>query len=154
MKFIIDPRIFKEYSGLTIAVIVAHDIDNAQVQRGVITLLEEMHEQVSRALLPEEISKHSHIIPWRDAYTKFGAKPKKYLSSVENLVQRIVRGDTIQPINTVVDLYNVISLKYLIPAGGEDLAAINGDIHLTIAGDNEQAIYLLGEKEPRTPKPG
>lgn len=154
MEFVINSRIFKEFPGFSVAVIVAHNIDNTKISHDVINLFNELCEQIKRGLLPEKISQHPHIVSWRNAYTKFGAKPKKYLSSVENLVQRIVQCNTIESINTVVDLYNIISVKYLIPAGGEDFAAIQGNIELTFAGENEQAIYLLGEKEAREPKSG
>jgi DNA/RNA-binding domain of Phe-tRNA-synthetase-like protein len=53
-----------------------------------------------------------------------------------------------------VALYNTISLRYILPVGGEDLDQIVGDIWLTVAGDNEPAVRLLGEKEARPPYPG
>lgn len=67
------------------------------------------------------IIEHPHIAPWREEYRQFGAKPKKYRSSIENLIRRISKGEEIRHINKLVDIYNIISLKYVIPVGGEDL---------------------------------
>ncbi len=53
-----------------------------------------------------------------------------------------------------MDLYNTISLRYLLPAGGEDLDRTQGDIVLTLAGENEAPVKLLGEPEARPPYPG
>ncbi|MGH9392398.1 MAG: B3/B4 domain-containing protein, partial [Vicinamibacteria bacterium] len=48
----------------------------------------------------------------------------------------------------------VVSLFHLLPAGGEDLDAIEGDVVLTRASAAEKPVKLLGESEERAPKPG
>jgi DNA/RNA-binding domain of Phe-tRNA-synthetase-like protein len=82
---------------------------------------------------------------WREAYRRFGAKPKDHPSSIENLVRRVSKGHSLRHVNRLVDLYNAISLKHLVPAGGEDLDAIDGDVELAFAGDAEPTVRLLGE---------
>ncbi len=99
-------------------------------------------------------AEHPRIALWREAYRRFGAKPKDHPSSVENLVRRVLKGWTVPHVNRLVDLYNVLSLETLLPAGAEDLDAIVGDVELTIAGENEPAVRLLGEPEERSPRPG
>jgi len=99
-------------------------------------------------------SEHPRIAVWREAYRRFGAKPKDHPSSVENLVRRVLKGWRVPHVNRVVDIYNAISLEALLPAGAEDLDAIEGDITLTRAGEDEAAVRLLGEAEARPPKPG
>ena len=105
----------------------------------------------SRAFLPAE---HPRIAAWRDAYRRFGAKPKDHPSSIENLARRVLKGWAVPHVNRLVDLYNAISLETLLPAGGEDLDAIDGDVELTLASENEPPVRLLGEPEARPPKPG
>lgn len=100
------------------------------------------------------INDHPHIAPWREAYRKFGAKPKDYPSSIENLVRRVVKGHHLPHINSLVDIYNTISLRHIVPVGGEDLDQIQGDIQLTFATEHEAPVRLLGEPEERPPKPG
>jgi DNA/RNA-binding domain of Phe-tRNA-synthetase-like protein len=100
------------------------------------------------------VIEHSYIATWREAYRKFGAKPKDYPSSVENLTRRVLNGATIGHINNLVSLYNTISLRYILPVGGEDLDKIVGDVLLTQAGNDEPAVFLLGEKEARAPHAG
>jgi DNA/RNA-binding domain of Phe-tRNA-synthetase-like protein len=41
-----------------------------------------------------------------------------------------------------------------VPAGGEDLDAIDGDVALTLAAENETPVRLLGEPEARPPHAG
>jgi DNA/RNA-binding domain of Phe-tRNA-synthetase-like protein len=99
-------------------------------------------------------SEHPRIALWREAYRRFGAKPKDHPSSVENLARRVLKGWTVPHVNRLVDLYNALSLETLLPAGAEDLDAIVGDVELTLAGENEPAVRLLGEAEERSPRPG
>ena len=55
-----------------------------------------------------------------------------------------------------MDLYNAVSLRHVVPIGGEDLAAVDGDVALRFAGQGEPAVRLLGEAPPELarPKPG
>ena len=46
----------------------------------------------------------------------------------------------------MVDLYNSISLSYALPCGGENLASIQGDLHLGKAKGGE-AFFPLGAEE-------
>ena len=102
----------------------------------------------------ETLPLHPKIDCWRKAYTKFGGKPKDNLSSIENLCRMTLKGGDLRPISPLVDLYNLISLKYLIPVGGEDLDKISGDIQLTFANETESPVSLLGEKDERPPHCG
>jgi DNA/RNA-binding domain of Phe-tRNA-synthetase-like protein len=97
---------------------------------------------------------HPRIAAWREAYRRFGAKPKDHPSSIENLARRVLKGWTVPHVNRLVDIYNAVSLETLLPAGGEDLDAIEGDVALTLAGEGEPPVRLLGEPEARAPHPG
>ena len=69
-------------------------------------------------------------------------------------MRRVLKGQSVPHINPLVDLYNTISLRHLVPVGGEDLDRIQGDVRLTLATDHEPPVHLLGEPEARPPKPG
>jgi len=74
-------------------------------------------------------------------------------SSVEAFARRILKGHHISCINPIVDIYNSISIKYLLPFGGEDLDCITGNMILTKAKGSENFI-ALGENENKPPKQG
>lgn len=154
MKLVIADTIFEAFPDAVLGVVVLHGIDNTQHHPEITTRLRQ-----AEAALPGKFGgmpeiEHPYIATWREAYRKFGAKPKDYPSSIENLSRRVLNGAAIGHINNLVSLYNTISLRHLLPVGGEDLDKITGDVLLTRAGDEEPAILLLGEKEPRPPKPG
>ncbi len=150
----IDPVIFSQYPGFVLGVVVVHDIDNTGNLDILQKWLKDRIEKLQQDIAPDAIASHPHIAPWRHAYKQFGSNPKKYLSSIENLVTRSLKKGELPHINTAVDIYNLISLKYLLPAGGEDLSTIVGDIQLRIAGDAEKAIVLLGDTAARVPDVG
>src|SRR5438132_5592931 len=94
MLFKIDPRIIRDYPGVIIGVVVAHDIDNQKSHEAIKKLFDQELESVRKNVKIGNLSEHPHILPWHDAYKRFGAKPKKYLPSIENLLLRaFLKGD-------------------------------------------------------------
>lgn len=153
MKLIIDQQIINQYPNVVLGVLLVRGLDNTGNNPEIASMLRAAENTAIDSLGDTPITEHAHIAPWREAYKLFGAKPKKYPSSIENLVRRISKGEQVRHINTLVDLYNIVSLTYIVPVGGEDLDKILGDITLTIAGENESPIKLLGESEERPPYP-
>ena len=156
-RLLVDETIFESFPDALIGVLVCGAIDNRTNSGEAEVLTRMLGEAAGRArsaLKGHTLTEHPHVACWREAYRAFGAKPKKYPSSIENLLTRTLKGEDPRHINKLVDLYNVVSLTHLIPVGGEDLATIEGDIRLTKASDSEPAVRLLGEVEQRAPKAG
>lgn len=154
MEFSISPQIFEKFPELHVGVVIAKDIDNNGASTEIGRLLMEEGKRIRENFDSETISQHPKIAAWRKAYAAFGAKPSDYRCSVENLYRLVLKGGDIRHINKLVDIYNFISLKYTLPLGGEDIAAIRGNIQLTLASANEPAVLLLGDKDSRPPHEG
>ena len=102
--------------------------------------------QKALSFIPDEAFTQNQVIQeWREAFSRFKTK-KGARSSIEALLKRVSQGREFRPINPLVDLYNSISLSYALPCGGEDLAAIQGDLHLGKAKGGE-AFFPLGAEE-------
>lgn len=153
MEFRIDGDVLEKFPGLTIGVVIATGIDNLAASAKAAAFLEAQVGDVCRAWSIEQLDADPRIAAWRDAYRAFGAKPKKHRSSIENMIRMILDGAGVPSINSAVDVYNAISLKYVIPAGGDDLDHVAGDIRLTFATGDERFVSLNGS-EVVTPKPG
>src|SRR6185295_6418392 len=151
MKFSITDTILDEFPELVLGVVVLHNIDNSQNRAEITERLRQAEAALPGNFGRTPLIEHPYIATWREAYRKFGAKPKDYPSSVENLTRRALNGATIGHINNLVSLYNTVSLRHILPVGGEDLDKIVGNIQLTRAGNDEPAVFLLGEKEARAP---
>jgi DNA/RNA-binding domain of Phe-tRNA-synthetase-like protein len=150
----VDREVFARFPEVVLGVVAARGIDNSGDGAGLAGPLRQEEERVRASLAGAQITEHPHIAPWREAYRKFGAKPKEHPSSIENLARRVLKGWTVPHVNPLVDLYNTISLRHLVPVGGEDLDRVQGDVLLTLATDQEAPVHLLGEPEARPPKPG
>src|SRR5512138_110644 len=154
MKLVITDTIFDEFPELVLGVVILHNIDNSQNRAEITEMLRQAEAALPSKFGGTPVIEYPYIATWREAYRKFGAKPKDYPSSVENLTRRVLNGARIGHINNLVSLYNTISLRHILPVGGEDLDKIVGDVLLTRAGNDEAAVYLLGEKEARAPHAG
>lgn len=153
-KFRVDESIFNVFPDVVLGILIARNINNYGERAEIISALRQEEAKTVERFAGVSINEHPQILPWREAYRKFGAKPKDYPSSVENLIKRVSKGYSLPHINLLVDIYNTISLRNIVPVGGEDLDKIEGDIQLAFASDHEAAIRLLGEPEDRAPKPG
>jgi DNA/RNA-binding domain of Phe-tRNA-synthetase-like protein len=147
-------EIFALFPDAVLGVVTAQGIDNTGDGAGLAGPLRQEEERVRATLAGVQISEHPHIAPWREAYRRFGAKPKDHPSSIENLARRVLKGWTVPHVNPLVELYNTISLRHLLPVGGEDLDRVQGDVLLALATDREAPVHLLGDPEARPPKPG
>jgi DNA/RNA-binding domain of Phe-tRNA-synthetase-like protein len=150
--FHLDPSVTALMPELRVGVIIASGFDNRRSGEQSAALLAQAAEQVRQRVGDAEIPSLPEIAPWREAYRAFGVKPSKYRSSIESLYRSAAAG-SLRSINPLVNLYNVVSLQAGSPCGGEDLAALDGDIHLTRATGAESFIPL-GMMENQPPIPG
>ena len=116
-------------------------------------LLAEANRTAQKHLTSDTISQNEVVAVWREAFQKFKTK-KGARCSIENLLKRVLKGNPVGSINPTVDIYNIISLKYALPVGGEDIDAMDGNIRLgitqgsdpfTALGEDEESPTLAGE---------
>jgi lysyl-tRNA synthetase class 2 len=153
MKLKIDTRIFEKFPGLKIGAVIVRNIDNHGFSDEIMQLIREKEKEIRENYDTETLSQHPKIHSWRGAYSSFGAKPKKYKSSVESLYRMALKGLDVRHINKIVDLFNYISIKHMIPAGGDDMAKVDGDVTLKFAVGDEPFI-ALNSQERETAKEG
>jgi lysyl-tRNA synthetase class 2 len=154
MKLVITDALFEQHPEACLGVITAHGLDIRTDKPELLNDLRAAEAALAAKIGDAVLIQHPHIAPWREAYRRFGAKPKKYPSSIENLIRRTLKGAQLPLINNLVAVYNTTSLLHLLPVGGEDLDQIQGDILLTVAGQDEARVQLLGESSARAPYPG
>ncbi|MBU0612847.1 hypothetical protein KKB10_02410 [Patescibacteria group bacterium] len=152
MKLTVSPAIFEMFPELQIAVAVLKGVDNATPHPEIADLLR-TEEMYCRSIFSEiKPSEHPKIDCWRKAYTKFGSG-SHYRCSIEALVKRVAKGGVLPSVNNLVDIYNLISLKYVMPVGGEDLKKIKGDVELAFA-TGEEHFTAIDAKEDDPPQKG
>ena len=154
MRLTIEPGVLALFPDAVVGVAVARNVRNDGEDPADAADLRRAEAGLHGRIGEVPVAEHPRIAAWREAYRRFGAKPKDHPSSVENLARRVLKGWTVPHVNRLVDIYNAVSLETLLPAGGEDLDAIEGDVALTLAAEGEPPVRLLGEPEARAPHPG
>ena len=152
----VDRPIFTAFPEVRIGVVAFEAARNDRLDPELGALLERESAEAVRRLGSTPVAEHPHIASWREAYRRFGAKPKDHPSSIENLLRRVVKSGPPRRIHPLVDLYNAVSLRHFVPVGGEDLDAVSGDVELRFAREGEPPVRLLGEppESVRAPNPG
>jgi DNA/RNA-binding domain of Phe-tRNA-synthetase-like protein len=85
-----------------------------------------------------DINKFTPILATRNVYKKLGKDPNRYRPSAEALRRRILKGNELYKINTLVDAINLISLKTGYSVGGFDADLIQGDLELGVGQKDEK----------------
>ncbi|MCX5813580.1 MAG: phenylalanine--tRNA ligase beta subunit-related protein [Proteobacteria bacterium] len=140
MIFSVEDKLFSIFPELKIGVLVC-EIENKRYGED---RFEAILEDIRTNFPYKNPQEHLHVKVWRDAFNKLGISASKYYSSIESLLRRILKGGPFPRISPVVDLYNEISLKYLVPMGGHAIVPIEGDISLCFAEGNETFIPMEG----------
>jgi DNA/RNA-binding domain of Phe-tRNA-synthetase-like protein len=112
-------------------------------------------QETAAALAETALADVPELRCWREAYKAFGVKKTSYRSSVERLLKRVQQGNGLPRVNALVDAYNLISLRYRMPVGADDLAKVVSPLGFRYARPDDTFIALGDEsQEPDPPAPG
>lgn len=149
MKFDITD-IIERYPDVHIGVLTALGIDNRATVDGLKSLQMEVIQEAERQIGDEPPIKHPHIASWREMYRSFGTKPGDYRPSAEALIRRAIKTGELPMINTAVDIYNLVSVRHIIPMGGFDIDDVQGTIQLRFSEGGEEFTPLGAVKQEET----
>jgi len=99
------------------------------------------------------LSEIETLAGWRGAFRLFGVDPTQYRSAAEALLRRLTKKGDIPGINAIVDICNLVSIRYALPVAAIDLRAVQGKITVHFASGQEDFIPL-GESAAEHPEPG
>ena len=150
-QIIVTPVVYEKFPDFVCGIIIVKDIQIAQKNKRIKKPLNKMIEQ--RKAESQDLINHPYLKAWDEAHRRFGSDPEQYLPSIKSLLTRIMAGGGLPFINSVVTLFNYISLKYLIPCGGDDIRKISGNLCLDFATGEERFIGL-GSTEVEHPEKG
>lgn len=118
-------------------------------------LVAAVEAEVSAAVVSTPIAAMPEIRCWREAYKAFGVKKTNYRSSVERLLKNVERRAGLLRVNTLVDLYDAVSARYLMPVGADDLDRVAPPLSFRYARPGDSFVALgHPDRTPDPPKPG
>jgi len=150
MKLRIRPDIIALFPHAKLGVLVCRGVRNVEKSPDelIIWMRETERDLSTHYATVDSLTGDAKIVDWREAYRKFGFKPGQHRCSVEALCRRVLQGKGLPVISAVVDIYNTISVKHVVPVGGDDIDRVVGDIVLTLADGSERFVMLGDKVEP------
>ena len=83
------------------------------------------------------LPRHPDVARWRETYSRMGVKPSKYRCSLEALARRVLKHQGLWDVSDVVDGYNALSVRHLLPMGAHDVDLLSGDLTLRFGREGE-----------------
>jgi DNA/RNA-binding domain of Phe-tRNA-synthetase-like protein len=132
---VVDPEVHNLRPDYAALIIVAEGLRPGPSDATSDALLREAEDSAREALAGRAPDELEPVAAWRDAFRAFGAKPNRTRPSVEALLRRVDSG--LPRIDRLTDVYNAVSVKHLLPVGGEDLDQYRGPARLARATGDE-----------------
>ncbi|HNZ84850.1 MAG: hypothetical protein KA995_01865 [Paludibacteraceae bacterium] len=108
------------------------------------TDIEDYSKQFKQTYQLADINQRETIAATREAYRKTGKEPNRYRPSAEALCRRLVKGESLYRISTIVDCINLISVKTGYSIGGFDRDSIIGNSLELGIGQAGEEFYAIG----------
>jgi DNA/RNA-binding domain of Phe-tRNA-synthetase-like protein len=144
-----DSEVSKRFPKLSLGVgtinNVRVEIENEQIKR----LKKTVYEEVRAKYNIETLKDNPTVRAYRDFYWRLDIDPTKTRPSGEALLRRVLHGDELPCISTVVDAYNLASTKTIIPISGFDKDRLNPPFHVRFA-ENGETFMGIGMVKPMT----
>jgi DNA/RNA-binding domain of Phe-tRNA-synthetase-like protein len=99
------------------------------------------------------LSEVASLAAWRRAFRAFGVDPTGYRSAAEALLRRLTKQGSIPSVNTLVDIGNLVSIRYGLPVAVFDLGSIAGGLTVRFATGDE-SFTDIGSGATERPEPG
>jgi DNA/RNA-binding domain of Phe-tRNA-synthetase-like protein len=153
MRFCIEEEVFKMFPQFCRGIVVAAGSDNSRPSPELEKLLQEEQEKM-RQDSTIDLATHPRLVAWKDAYRQFGSNPNKFTPSIIFLAKQAKAGKTVRSISPAVDAFNLISIRHIIPCGGDDMDSVEGDVTLGRAVSDETFAPIFKPEEVEHPEPG
>lgn len=148
-QIVIDQEIFDRFPDFKRGLIIVSEVENALADDVISAALNgEIQKQVGVNLLDNEFVK-----AWDSVYLQLGSNPNKFPPSIKSLLKRVAKSGGFPFVSSIVALFNYVSIKYLIPCGGDDVQRIEGNLRLGLSKGKEIFVPLSSESK-ETPDVG
>src|SRR5215831_774264 len=88
------------------------------------------------------LSQIPSLAAWRSAFRGFGVDPTQYRCAAEALLRRLTKKGDIPSISTLVDIGNLVSIRYGLPVALFDTRAVVGALTVRFADGTERHTTL------------
>ena len=146
MSLKIDPELNSRFSDLTALTL---QVKNVKIQKRDAELEKfklEIIKQVRREYNLDAVKNQPIFRSYRDFFWRIGIDPTKIRPAAEALIRKILAGKNLPCINTLVDSYNLASIKSRIGLAAFDADKVEGDLLMRFAEKGKQFYGIRMEK--------
>ena len=147
------PELLARYPSVVGGVFLAHSLTNGPSSPELDAAFAAEQKATLARIGDTPLSQLPSLAAWRGAFREFGVDPTQYRSAAEALLRRLTKKGDIPSINTLVDIGNLVSIRYALPVALFDTRAINGGVTVRFA-DGMERYMTLGDAEVEHPVPG
>jgi DNA/RNA-binding domain of Phe-tRNA-synthetase-like protein len=151
--FLYHPAIIERFPTVVGGVILAQSLRNGPADATLTGAYQAEQQVVRQRLGTTPLSELPTLAAWRRVFSGFGVAPTQYRSAAEALLRRLTKQGELPSINTLVDLGNLVSIRYALPVAVFDLRGAAGPITVRFA-DGSERFQPLGQPAPETPEAG
>src|SRR5712691_7291765 len=147
------PDILARYPAVTGGAILAQGMYNGPTPDSLHGAFQAEQRATLQCIGDTPLSQIESLAAWRNAFRGFDVDPTQYRSAAEALLRRLTKKGDIPSINLLVDLGNLVSIRYALPVAVFDTRALQGTVTVHFA-DGTERYTTLGEAEVEHPEPG
>jgi DNA/RNA-binding domain of Phe-tRNA-synthetase-like protein len=148
-----DPAILERFPGIVGGVIHATGVTNGPTPPGLVEAFAATQAAVRTRIGETPLSEIPSLAAWRRAFRAFGVDPTQYRSAAEALLRRLTKQGELPSIGTLVDLANLVSIRYALPVAVFDRQTTRGGTVVRFARGDERWTDL-GSSTTDRPAPG
>ncbi len=148
-----DPALLEQFPMIRGGVIHATALSNGPTPPALVDAFRTEQEAVLERIGTTPLSELRTLAAWRRAFRAFGVKPTQYRSAAEALLRRLTKKGDIPNVNLLVDLCNLVSIRYALPVAVFDRQHTTGTITVRFA-TGEERFTDLGAATAVHPEPG
>jgi DNA/RNA-binding domain of Phe-tRNA-synthetase-like protein len=139
------PNIINRYQHVVGGVLVASGMSNSPTPATLNAIYQQEQEATLARIGNTPLSELETLAAWRTAFRSFGVNPTRYRSAAEALLRRLTKKGDIPNINTIVDICNLVSIRYALPVAAFDRRRLTGPITVQFADGSENFTPLFQE---------
>jgi len=147
------PDILTGFPNIVGGVILAEGVTNDPAPADLLQIYQDEQKAVLDRVGSTPLSEIESLNAWRRTFRAFGADPTKYRCAAEALLRRLTKKGDIPSIIGLVDLANMVSIRYGLPVAAFNTQAIQGPITVHFS-DGSEWFMPLGQSEPEHPAGG
>lgn len=137
-----DAAILEKFPMTVGGIIYASGVTNPPSSSDLVADYTKTQHQTLERIGNTPLSEIPSLSAWRSVFSAFGVSPTKYRSAPEALLRRLTKKGNIPSINTLVDVGNLVSIRYALPIAIMDRRDLTSTLTVKFADGSERFTEL------------